>query len=163
MDTPAYMLVDAARHHLIHPKIVQSGRRDTCLHESSCAPDIEEVGAHLIELEQGDALSEWLIEQAPDKSWGIFIRSGSDNEYVKSQLRELLQAELPDGRVVWFRYYDPRVLMPFLGGCGSVELKMIFDQIEQIVVAEEGQVQVLSYSSDHGDLIRYVVGPDLVA
>ncbi|HEY1083279.1 MAG TPA: DUF4123 domain-containing protein [Prosthecobacter sp.] len=90
----------------------------------------EEVtrAAYLTRVERGSAVTEWLAADGWGRNWGIFILCppGTDMDEVLRHLRELAQVRLPDGRIVFFRFYDPRVWRPFATTCDTAQLKHLF-------------------------------------
>lgn len=90
----------------------------------------EEVtrAAYLARVEPDSAVSEWLASDGWNRHWGIFICCplGTDMDELLGHLRDLAQVRLPDGRIVFFRFYDPRVWRPFATTCDSTQLKHLF-------------------------------------
>jgi hypothetical protein len=69
------------------------------------------------------------------QSWGIFLTSPLDLEVVRRHVRKFLQVRLPDGSgPVLFRFWDPRVLYPFLTSSGPDHLAAVFAQISSFVI-----------------------------
>ena len=48
---------------------------------------------------------------------------------VRKQVRRSLQAMLPDGQVALFRFYDPRVFVPFLDAATGADLDPWFGPV----------------------------------
>ena len=71
-----------------------------------------------------------LLTQGYGRSWGYYLRSRAPLLDVRDQLASLLVAELPDGSVVRFRLFDPRVLRVYLPTCTPEELARVFGPIE---------------------------------
>lgn len=84
--------------------------------------------AYLTRVERFSRLGDWLASEGWGRSWGIFAmcRAGTDFDDVLRHFRELMQVRLPDGRIVFFRFYDPRVWRPFLPTCDATQLKQLF-------------------------------------
>jgi len=62
---------------------------------------------------------------------------------LRDHFRDFHKVELPDQRIVIFRYYDPRVLRIFLPVCNQSELRQFFGPVQTFLVegesAETGQ------------------------
>ncbi|MEN3942401.1 DUF4123 domain-containing protein [Prosthecobacter sp. SYSU 5D2] len=90
----------------------------------------EEVtrAAYLARVLPDSTLSDWLAGDGWGKNWGIFLccPQGTDMDALLGHLRDLAQVRLPDGRIVYFRFYDPRVWRPFSTTCDSAQLKHLF-------------------------------------
>jgi len=52
-------------------------------------------------------------------------------------LREALTARLPDGRVVRFRFFDPRVWRPFFPTADAAQLRVLFGRAVSAFVCED--------------------------
>lgn len=61
--------------------------------------------------------------------WGIFVVARTGHAAVRRQLRRLLSVRLPEGTLVRFRFYDTRVLEPFLRVCTEEELRYVFGSL----------------------------------
>jgi hypothetical protein len=46
-------------------------------------------------------------------------------------------AQLPDGKIVYFRFYDPRVLRAYLTTCTDDEIRTFFGPVHRLVMEEE--------------------------
>jgi len=76
---------------------------------------------------------------------------------VRRHLRQFLQAQLPDGRVVLFRFYDPRVWRTYLPTCEPVELQRWFTGIDEYGAEAPSGNGTIVYRLDNGALS--VIGP----
>ena len=63
--------------------------------------------------------------------WGITMQGPDDREAMAQHLRRMLSVKAPDGDIWLFRFYDPRVLGPFLAVCTPAELAWIFGPISR--------------------------------
>jgi hypothetical protein len=43
----------------------------------------------------------------------------------------------PDGRILYFRYYDPRVMRVYLPSCNATEMKTVFGPALSYVMEDE--------------------------
>ena len=76
---------------------------------------------------------------------------------VRRHLRQFLQAQLPDGRVVLFRFYDPRVWRTYLPTCEPAELQRWFTGIDEYGADAPSGNGTIVYRLDNGTLS--VIGP----
>jgi hypothetical protein len=79
-------------------------------------------------VEKDSPVAEWLVNQGWGGKWGIWISApaGTQLDDLLSHLRELAQVRLPDGRVVFFRFYDPRVWRAFFPTCDMPQHQHLF-------------------------------------
>ena len=83
---------------------------------------------YLVRVVRGSNTARWLLSDAWDKSCGVFLAcaAGTELDTVLQDIREVLDARLPDGRLVKFRFYDPRIWRPFFPTCDAGQLKVLF-------------------------------------
>ena len=70
----------------------------------------------------------WILREGWGRNWGIFaaVPRGTAFDVVLDHFREFLQVRLPDGRIVFFRFYDPRVLRLFLPSCDAEQIQQLY-------------------------------------
>ena len=56
----------------------------------------------------------------------MFVVADTEMRILRQHLRNLLTVVGPDGSALFFRYYDPRVLAPFLPTCEDDQLDEVF-------------------------------------
>jgi hypothetical protein len=120
-----YVVLDACTSPVILAKVRELGpSRAPCLYLGGVAPQILEVAPYLARVD-GELL-QWLIDAVWSMPWGIFLVAKLELEAVRKQLRKFLRVKSPDGELMYFRYYDPRVLPVFLESCIESELASFF-------------------------------------
>jgi hypothetical protein len=89
-----------------------------CLIAGKLAPEVASVAPYIVALGPESAFL-GAVDAGWGRSEGIFVRTRADLAQTRRHLRTLLLTQLPDGRSVHFRFYDPRVLrtvVPLLEG-----------------------------------------------
>jgi hypothetical protein len=81
----------------------------------------------------------WLFENVWKDPWGIFLAITADLPTLRRHLRKFLIVKDPEDKVVYFRYYDPRVLPTFLLACNERELQDFFGPILAFGVVQQSQ------------------------
>lgn len=142
-----FILLDAARMHGEIYRAQQLNPEHTCLYEGDSARFLSAVAPWLFKLEPGSDFARWLSEHGSGQSWGVVLRCGEDPVKLYKHLRNFLIVQGEDGREMYFRYYDPRVLRAFLPTCEPEQLRALFGPI-QVFVAEDADGQVVEYSLD---------------
>lgn len=86
--------------------------------------------AYVTRISRFSRVCDWLATEGWGRNWGFFAmcKAGTDFDEVLRHFRELMQVRLPDGRIVFFRFFDPRVWRPFLPSCDAPQLKQLFAQ-----------------------------------
>jgi hypothetical protein len=123
-----------------------------CLYRGELEPDMEEVAPYLIRVEPDSEFAEWLIEQGWGRHWGIYARSPEDLAAVRRHFRTFLIVHDSNGKPLYFRYYDPRVLRVYLPTCNAAELATIFGPIQSYVLEGERPGHALQFSVASGAL-----------
>jgi hypothetical protein len=121
-----------------------------CLYRGELEPDMEEVAPYLAHVEPGSEFAEWLIEQGWGKHWGIYAASAEDLPTVRRHFRKFLIVHDSDGKPLYFRYYDPRVLRIYLGTCNEEELKTIFGPVACYLLEDEDATVALRFQQSEG-------------
>jgi hypothetical protein len=150
-ETRAYAILDAARDDAIYQAVLRADCEWCCLYRGDAATTMAEVAPYLIELNPESRFTPWLFEKAWGNSWGVFLNAPVKMEALRNHLRRLVLVKLPDGRNVYFRFYDPRVLRVYLPTCTPEELTTIFGPIDRFLIEDE-EGAVLSFSMDAGAL-----------
>lgn len=136
-QTRAFALLDAARDDRIYPAILRADCEWTCLYRGDAAVTMAEVAPYLVQLERASVFTSWVLEEGWGNSWGVFMNAVVPMETLRNHFRRFVYVQLPDGRTVYFRFYDPRVLRAYLPTCTPEELETIFGPVERYVMESE--------------------------
>jgi hypothetical protein len=132
-----YAVVDACSVPMVPRKVLELGDdRAISLYRETPEQDFWDVAPYLLKVDTG--VLEWLRANASKEGWGIFVASKADLATLRHHLRHFLKVQAPDGRVWFFRFYDPRVLKPFLPACLGDELRTFFGPVLACGVADPG-------------------------
>ncbi len=143
--TSLYALIDAARERGIHHWIKASGFEYSCLFTGHLSEDLLAASPYLLRIVPGSVTLPRLIEQGWGHSWGIFLAATAGLVAVRRHLRRLLQVRTENHKRLFFRYYDPRVLRPFLPTCQPAQLAEVFGPIQRFDVEAEDSSQLLRF------------------
>lgn len=114
---------------------------------------LADLAPYIIGFESAEkAFLPWLLENSMGNSWGIFVVSTHELKVIWRHLRTFLIVEDEDGKELYFRFYDPRVLRVFLPTCDSEQLKEFFGPIEKFIVESEVLNELLVFSLENGNL-----------
>jgi hypothetical protein len=139
-----YAVLDGARDDRIYRAVYDSRLDYECLFAGELSYEISLAAPYLVHLEARTAFTRWLIEEGWGKSFGIFAWSRADTETLRRHFRRLLQIMDEDGRRLYFRYYDPRVLRLYLPTCTADEVREVLGPVGRLL-AEGPEGQVVSY------------------
>jgi hypothetical protein len=144
-----HAILDAARNPAIYPALTACGAKVQCLYPDDTPPVVKRVAPHLLPLEPPTDLSQRFLGPEWGDNWGIALSSSlAAPEELLDHFRTLLHVEDPEGKILKFRFYDPRVLRTYLPTCNAQELRRIFGPVDQYFVASEaGNTLVFSLKS----------------
>ncbi len=139
-----YAVLDGARDDRIYKAVYESRLEYECLFAGELPYQLTLAAPYLVRLDAAAPFTRWLLEEGFGRSFGVFAWSGADIEALRRHFRRLLQVKDEDGKKLYFRFYDPRVLRVYLPTCSSSELKEVFGPVGRFVV-EGAEGQALAY------------------
>jgi len=145
-EATAFAVLDGSRNLETYNRLQHSGAPNVCLFGGDLDPEVLVTAPHLVELNEDDDLFDWIFEGWGDAR-GIFLTAQGSLSTVRKQLRSLIYAEMPDGEMVIFRFYDPRALRSFFPMAEPEQRAAFFgDVIDTFVCEAEMGASVLNYS-----------------
>jgi len=126
---PLWALLDAAKDERIRVLLRESVEEYRSLYEGPQGEVLEQVAPYLVALPKGSGLLERLVLEGWGKSWGVFLSAEVRLDELRRHFRHFLRVQDPKGRELYFRFYDPRVLEPFLATCTIEDTHRFFGPI----------------------------------
>lgn len=151
-----YAVIDGASCEDLLDRLDEFSPRHYCLYAGEIEPDVEEVAPHLVELLPEHPFTAWLLAEGFGKHWGIFARSPVGLRAMRKHLRTFLLVQSPEGKPLYFRYYDPRVLGNFLRTCNLQQIRSIFGPVT-IYFCEDVQRGLVAYRQTEGQMEEQVL------
>lgn len=142
---PLFALLDASREPSVLKVIYESKEEFQSLFEGPQGAQLAHFAPYLIRIPQKAPLIDTLAQQAWSKSWGIFVTCDLPLKELRTHFRHFLNVKLPDGKQVYFRYYDPRVLRLFLPTCLPDEINQFFGPAKQFLMEAEDPATALHF------------------
>lgn len=156
-----YILLDAARMHGDIYQAREMNPEHICLYEGESEKFLGAVAPWLFGFDAGSEFGKWVVRHARGNSWGVFLRSSVDPQKVYQHLRKFLVVRSEEGKEMYFRYYDPRVMRVFLPTCEPPQLKEFFGPVDAFL-AENEQGLLVEYALVDGKLTYTETGLDLL-
>ena len=128
MAETLYAVIDTARDEQLYDLVMRSSEQ-SCLFGGTIAEPLDRAAPYVVNLKSQEPLFSAWRDAGRGQSWGIMLRSGLTLDAVRLHLKHFLVVTLPDGMVAQFRFYDPRVFVPFLLSCTPDELAPWFQGI----------------------------------
>ena len=151
-ETSLYAVLDGARHATIYSAIQKSGFQFECLYRGEIDSDLAEAAPYLVRLEPDMPFTHWLIAKGWGDSWGIFLVAAAALRDVRQHLRKFLMVYDADGKPLYFRYYDPRVLRVYLPTCNAEELGIFFGPVQSYMLEDADSRTLLRFTTASGTL-----------
>jgi hypothetical protein len=145
-----YMVLDGARDKRIEPLINNSKVEQSCLYAGKLSYALKRAAPHIVKLNEDSSFTAEILTLSWRKSWGIFFITPSNVSMaaVRSNCRKISKVQTPTGKVLVFRYQDPRVLRKFLPLCDSQQLRQVFGNASVIAMENEQANQLIRYNFD---------------
>lgn len=106
--------------------------RAVCLYDGDAADDFWDTAPYLMKVDAH------LLGEVRDKlwpePWGWFLQADVDLAATKHHLKRFLFVRDQDGKELYFRFYDPRVVEPFLEFSSAVERQHFFGPMRSMAV-----------------------------
>lgn len=145
-----YGVLDGASIPNLLSLLSENGLSSVCLVPGELDPELAQAAPYLAQLDAQSPFAELFLSQGLGKHWGILATSSADLRTLRMHFRKLMSVWDPDGKPLFFRYYDPRVLRIYLPTCNSGELRTVFGPV--MTYYAEAQTA--------GKLLRFTLGPD---
>lgn len=139
-----YALLDAAR----GPRVLrclQTDERSQTLYEGAPAEDLADVAPYLVELDERSLVLDHWIANGWGDSWGMLLTADVMFQDLRRHLRHFLRVQLEGGSIVFFRFYDPRVMRIFLPTCDAQQLGELFGPVRAFLMEGEERGQALVF------------------
>ena len=145
---PLYALLDAARNPKVLKLLHGSTEEYQSLYEGKEGNELADFAPYLVKLPAESFLLQSLIEEGWGKSWGVYLTCSKPLKELRRHFRHFLMVKLDDGREVYFRFYDPRVLRTYLPACTSDESVGIFGPVESYLIESEIASSALQFKKN---------------
>lgn len=144
---PLFALVDTAQNDRVLELLRTSGAQYESLYEGRQGEELARVAPYLVALSKTAPLLAALVKEGWGTSWSVYVTSLRSFQEVRKHFRQFLLVQTEEGKQLYFRFYDPRVLRVFLPACTDEESVQFFGPIRQMFVEHEEASKVLRFSS----------------
>ncbi len=116
--------------------LTELNKTGTSLYRGRSEEQLAEVAPYLFEIPESNEFLEKILADGKGLAWGIFIISKSSFDELFKHFRKFLIVKTEEGKELYFRFYDPRVLRIFLPSCDAIQLKDFFGPVTQFFVED---------------------------
>jgi hypothetical protein len=156
--TYTYAVLDGASVPGLPQKLFESQTSNNCLYRGELSDELIHVAPYLVRLSPGSVFVEWLFSECWGKHWGIFAQSEVSASSLQKHFRSLLTVNDESGNPLLFRFYDPRVLVPFLMTCAIEELNIIFGPVKYFFAESFDKSELCRMHVANGALVETKLG-----
>jgi hypothetical protein len=128
-----------------------------CLSEGNYKDQFADVAPYLCEYRRLTDFENWFLGDSWGKAWGILINCEIEMIGLGDHFRKFLIVQDEDGRELYFRFYDPRVLRIFLPTCTKEQLKEFFGPVKEYIMEDDDPRRALVFSLDNSGCLKTVV------
>jgi len=136
-DTQVFAVLDGASIPDLRMTLHHLRPEHVCLYRGELTDDIAEVAPYLVQLDEAEEFTNWLLTQGWGEHWGVFAAATGDLHAMRQHFRRFLTVYGPEHKPLLFRYYDPRVLQVYLPTCNAEELGTVFGPVVSFLCEDE--------------------------
>jgi hypothetical protein len=151
---PVFGLMDAASNAEIFHRLVNSGQEYQSLYEGEQGAQLAAYGPILITLAEDNAFTRYLLDQGWGKAWCTYLRCSQSLAELRHHLRRFLTVRTASGQMIYFRFYDPRILRQFLPTCSREQANDFFGPITEYFVEGASPLSMIRFSQVDGQVKR---------
>lgn len=146
-----YAVVDGAADPRLYD-VVAAEREHACLYSGEYDEETRKALPYLVAVdERGELARLWRAHES-GRFWGVLMRSALCFRELRRHLRHFTTARLPDGEIVLFRFWDPRVFDIFARSETADQVQAFLAPIEWLI-GDTGQGGRRRYEWQGGLLI----------
>lgn len=154
---PLYVLLDAAIEPDVLKILYESKEERQSLYEGVKGAQLAHFAPYLVRLPRESSLLEVLVHRGWGKSWGVYLTCDKSLDELRTHFRHFLLVTAPDGKQLYFRFYDPRVLRIYLPSCLPEEINHFFGRVRHYVMEDENPNLWLRFSNTANEGRRKVL------
>ena len=149
-ETNVFTVLDGASVEHLPQLLWEHKPENICLYRGEQEPDMAAVAPYLVKLEYDHPFTKLVCEQGWGNHWGIFVITPAEINIrdLRGHFRRFLMVYDPNGKLIYFRYYDPRVLRIYLPTCNSEDIKIVFGPISSYITEDKDSSMLLRFTSD---------------
>lgn len=134
-DAHVYAVIDASQVPGLQAMLGQANIRGwDCLHRGALPVEEAAKAPYLVELKPDSPFTDWLLNEASAAidNWGVLVVSALGLRPLREHLRDLNEAQTPQGQRFTLRWYDRRILRVLLPSLSPTQLQTFFGPITAI-------------------------------
>ncbi len=151
-----YAILDAARDVRIYRKLGNYSCEYLCLLTDRLPDELAHTAPYLVKLKKDAVFTKWLIKNGWGNSWGSFALTPEDLFDAVTHFRKFIKVKDEKGNILYFRYYDPRVMRVYLPTCVAKEFDFVFGNVKYYLMEDEKK-DIVAFSFDKTNLKNEII------
>jgi hypothetical protein len=124
-----FAILDACDEPRVPEKAKELGEdRAVSLYRGWAEQDYWAIAPYLVQVDE--TMLKWIVENLWNDPWGVFATTSVGLDALRTHFRRFLKIRSPDGQELYFRFYDPRVLLSFVESSNENDVAGFFGPIE---------------------------------
>ncbi|MFZ4546376.1 MAG: DUF4123 domain-containing protein [Bacteroidales bacterium] len=132
------------------------------LYRGQSEETLSSVAPYIFTFERETEFRRWYFDKGWGDSWGIMLFADEEMKVLHKHFRKFLMVQTEEGKELYFRYYDPRVLRIFLPTCDKEQLKEFFGPIDYYICEDEDPVFGIVFSLLDGLLHQERISKEMI-
>ena len=153
-EQPLFAIVDAARDVKALAAVRQAREYYESLFDGQLGAATAEAAPYLVAIPKNSPLLQTLLRLGWGRSWGVYFTSFLPFAEARKHLRRFLIVRSDDGREMYFRFYDPRVLRVFLPTCTVPEAMQFFGPLSFYMMEAEDPKRITQFNCTPDGLVQ---------
>ena len=146
-----YAIIDGSRDPRLEG-LVRGCQDHICLFKGTLDPALSQAAPWLVRIDEREPLLATWQQHGRAQAWGMMVYTTESLTDLQRFFRRFLQAKLPDGMIVLFRFYDPRVFNTYIRAALPEERAPWFAKVQQYAVESADGSGMHQYRIDGGRL-----------
>ena len=144
-----YVLLDCACDERIYPEMIDCGLEYQCLYPGILSEELATVAPYLVKLKQQSEFTKWIYTEGWGGNWGVYLTVDYNISFdTLHHFQQMVRVRDERDKILFFRFYDPRVLRVYLPTCRNRELRSIFGSVKNFCMEDETGMNVLDFRFD---------------
>ncbi len=162
-EDKVYAVLDGAASETLLADLYRLEPKFECLYRGDIKPDLAWVAPYLVRLEPDSAFTQFLFGSGWGKNWGVFVTTQAEFDDVRRHFRRFLMVHSSEGKPLYFRYYDPRVMRDFFPIADAEQIKTMFGPLKAWYGEGLQETEMLRFDVRDGAVVRKSVDLKKVA
>lgn len=156
-----FAVFDPARDPDIYPalrRFAAAGHHIAPLYQGRAAADFAGLSPCLVQFDTHGVILDWFLHAGWGRSWAILLWSLVTPDGIRDHLRRHIYARRQDGKLLLFRFYDPRVLRQVLPRLDPAQATDLFGTtIARFSMESESADAIETYTQGASGVRRAVI------